>query len=350
MGRAAVGSATLGSAAVGSATLGSAAVGSATVRARDRASAHAGDLPKAPLRWPPRPPLRWLRPTPLATPPRAHAPVHMQVLSLRHSRPAKSGYAAFSMGITPYGARKAQKMPKQAKSKGEVKPNERGKNKARGRKALNAEAGAAVAEAHNEAGVGNAMDAADPLESSCSFRIVVVAEDRSTTTYVLHVHLEPPQAVPSPATLALRPSHLTLTPTLTAAGHPLAALVAAAAALPRGRPALPLLRVALPPRAASAAAHRQGQTRRRRRRALARAQGDAAATAADAASRALLVGGRGRAVRAARALPRLLRHPRHRDPASGARGVRAGPPRAPTPTLSPNRRAARRTRCACRAA
>ena len=274
----------------------------------------------------------------------------MQVLSLRHSRPAKSGYAAFSMGITPYGARKAQKMPKQAKSKGEVKPNERGKNKARGRKALNAEAGAAVAEAHYEAGVGNAMDAADPLESSCSFRIVVVAEDRSTTTYVLHVHLEPPQAVPSPATLALHPSRLTLTPTLTAAGHPLAALVAAAAALPRGRPALPLLRVALPPRAASAAAHRQGQTRRRRRRALARAQGDAPATAADAASRALLVGGRGRAVRAARALPRLLRHPRHRDPASGARGVRAGPPRAPTPTLSPNRRAARRTHCARRAA
>ena len=68
-----------------------------------------------------------------------------------------------------------------------------------------------MAEARYEAGVGSAMDAADPLESSCSFRIVVVAEDRSTTTYVLHVHLEPPQAVPSPATLALHPSHLTLT-------------------------------------------------------------------------------------------------------------------------------------------
>ena len=81
----------------------------------------------------------------------------MQVLSLRHSRPAKSGYEAFSMGITPYGARKAQKMPKQAKSKGEVKPTERGKNKARGRKALDAEAGAAVAEAQAEVGVGNAM-------------------------------------------------------------------------------------------------------------------------------------------------------------------------------------------------
>ena len=175
-------------------------MGGATVRAGDRASAHAGYLPTAtPLVTPPPPP-RWLpSPHSAGSHPRAHAPVHMQVLSLRHSRPAKSGYEAFSMGITPYGARKAQKMPKQAKSKGEVKPTERGKNKARGRKALDAEAGAAVAEAHSEVGVGNAMDAADPLESSCSFRIVVVAEDRSTTTYVLHVHLEPPQAIPSPS-------------------------------------------------------------------------------------------------------------------------------------------------------
>ena len=51
---------------------------------------------------------------------------------------------------------------------------------------------------HHGVAVGNAMDSADPLESSCTFRIVVVAEDRSTTTYVLHVHLEPPQAIPSP--------------------------------------------------------------------------------------------------------------------------------------------------------
>ena len=50
----------------------------------------------------------------------------MQVLSLRHSRPAKSGYDE-SCGITPYASRKAQKMPKQGKTKGEVKPNARSK-------------------------------------------------------------------------------------------------------------------------------------------------------------------------------------------------------------------------------
>jgi hypothetical protein len=117
----------------------------------------------------------------------------MQVLSLRHSRPAKSGYDE-SCGITPYASRKAQKMPKQGKTKGEVKPNARSKTKARGTKALSSEAKAALAEADHEAAVGSAMDHADPLETSCTFRIVVVAEDRSTTTYVLHIHLEPPQA------------------------------------------------------------------------------------------------------------------------------------------------------------
>ena len=126
-----------------------------------------------------------------------HCTLHMQVLSLLHSRPAKSGYDD-SSGITPYASRAAQKMPKKSKGKGEVKAEARTKAKARGRKALGAEAKTAAAEAHREAAVGTAMDSVDPLESSCSFRIVVVAEDRSTTTYVLHVHLEPPQAIPSP--------------------------------------------------------------------------------------------------------------------------------------------------------
>ena len=68
--------------------MGSAAVGSATVRARARASAHAGDLPKAPLRWLSRPPLRWLRPTPLATPPLRWLPppAHMHLCTCRCSR------------------------------------------------------------------------------------------------------------------------------------------------------------------------------------------------------------------------------------------------------------------------
>ena len=64
--------------------------------------------------------------------PRAHAPLHMQVLSLRHSRPARDGYGPES-GVTPYAQRKAQKIPsKKGKGKGEVKADARSKTKAGG--------------------------------------------------------------------------------------------------------------------------------------------------------------------------------------------------------------------------
>ena len=56
----------------------------------------------------------------------------MQVLSLRHSRPARDGYGPES-GVTPYAQRKAQKIPsKKGKGKGEVKADARSKTKAGG--------------------------------------------------------------------------------------------------------------------------------------------------------------------------------------------------------------------------